>query len=504
MGLGLETFLHWQTVVAVFFGVTTGIFIGAVPGLTATMAVALLVPLTFKFEPVTALALLVGVYKGGIYGGSITAILINTPGTPAAAATALDGFNLAKQGKARKALKMAIYASVTADLLSDIVLILVAAPLAMAALMLGPPELATLLLLAMTIVGVVSGRSLLKGLLAAFLGLLFATVGMDFMTGTTRFAFGSGDLAKGIGLIPLLIGLFAIPELLVQIEQKIGGPRSVVLKESTDPADNRVSWMEFRGCLRTIFRSAGVGTFIGAIPGIGSVISAFISYGLARRASKDPAAFGRGSLEGVAAAEAGNNAVCGATLIPLLTLGIPGDSVTAVMLGAFLIQGLIPGPQLITDHPGTVYGLFVALMVANVANFVVASMAINLFAGVARTSKSLVFPVVAVLCAVGSYAVENSFLDIKVMLFFGLLGYFMRKLEFPIPPLLIAFVLGPMIESAMKQSLIMAGGDPVIFLSRPVSLTFVILTAAVVVAIILRQRKAASARGAPYTDAEGA
>ncbi|MCG8558187.1 MAG: tripartite tricarboxylate transporter permease [Hyphomicrobiales bacterium] len=492
LNMGLETFLHWHNVLAVFVGVATGIFIGSIPGMTATMAVALLVPLTFTLEPVTALALLIGVYKGGIYGGSIAAILINTPGTPAAAATALDGFQLAQQGKGKKALKMAIYASVLADILSDIVLILVAAPLAAAALQLGPPERATLLLLAMTIVGAVSGHSLLKGLMAAFLGLLFATVGTDFMTGTIRFSFGSGELAKGIGLIPLLIGLFAIPELLVQIERKVKGRRSVIVTTSADPADNRVSWAEFRASLRTILRSTGIGTFIGAIPGIGSVVAAFISYGMAKRASKTPEAYGRGSLDGVAAAESGNNAVCGATLIPLLTLGIPGDSVTAVMLGAFLIQGLVPGPSLITDHPGTVYGLFVALMFGNVANFIVANLGIRVFTVVARTSMSLVFPVVAVLCAVGSYAIDNSFLDVKVMLFFGAVGYFMRKFDFPIPPLLIAFVLGPMMESAMKQSLIMSQGSPEIFVSRPVSLAFVLATVIVVAAMVRRHLRVRS------------
>ncbi|NIS69557.1 MAG: hypothetical protein GTO12_11580 [Proteobacteria bacterium] len=487
--LGLHVFFHWPNILAVFIGVTAGIFIGAIPGLTATMSVALLVPITFKMNPVAGLAMLIGVYKGGIYGGSITAILINTPGTPAAAATALDGYPLAKKGKGLKALKMAIYASVMADTFSDIVLILVAAPLAIIALKLGPPELTTLLILALTIVALVSGKSLVKGLLVASLGLLFSSVGMDFMTGTTRFAFGSLEMTKGLPLIPVLIGLFAIPEILVQVEEKVRGAESVVLKRSLRAEDNRVDFQELKGCSKTIFRSAIVGTFIGAIPGIGSVISSFISYGMAKRGSKNPEEFGAGSLEGVAAAEAGNNAVCGATLIPLLTLGIPGDSVTAVMLGAFLIQGLVPGPELIGKHPDVIYGIFVALIIGNIANFMIANAGIRLFARVASISKNIVFPIVSILCVVGSYAIQNSLFDVKTMLFFGILGYCMRKLDFPIPPFLIAFILGPMVEEPLRQSLVVSGGSFAIFFSSPISLTFIILTGLSIFTLAWRRMK---------------
>lgn len=487
--LGLQVFFNWPNIFAVFTGVATGIFVGAIPGLTATMSVALLVPLTFKMGPVAGLAMLIGVYKGGIYGGSITAILINTPGTPAAAATALDGYPLAKKGKALKALKMAIYASVMADVFSDIVLILVAAPLAIVALKLGPPELTTLLILALTIVGLVSGKSLAKGLLMASLGLLFSSVGMDFMTGTPRFTFGSLEMAKGLPLIPVLIGLFAIPEILTQVEERARGTESVVLKRSPRAEDNRVDFQELKSCSKTIFRSAIVGTFIGAIPGIGSVISSFISYGMAKRGSKNPEEFGDGSLEGVAAAEAGNNSVCGATLIPLLTLGIPGDSVTAVMLGAFLIQGLVPGPELIGKHPAVIYGLFVALIVGNIANFMIANVGIRFFARVAGISKTIVFPIVSILCMIGAYAVQNSIFDVKTMLFFGILGYFMRKLAFPVPPLLIAFILGPMVEDPLRQSLIISGGSPAIFFTSPISLTFIVLTGFSVLAVAWSQIK---------------
>jgi putative tricarboxylic transport membrane protein len=402
----------------------------------------------------------------------------------------LDGYPLAKKGKALKALKMAIYASVIADVFSDMVLILVAAPLAIVALKLGPPELTTLLILALTIVGLVSGKSLLRGLLVAALGLLFSTIGMDFMTGTLRFSFGSLEMAKGLPLIPVLIGLFAIPEILVQVEKKVRGADRVVLKKSPRAEDNRVSFLELKSCSKTIFRSAIVGTFIGAIPGIGSVISSFISYGMAKRGSKKPEEFGDGSLEGVAAAEAGNNSVCGATLIPLLTLGIPGDSITAVMLGAFLIQGLVPGPELIGQQPAVIYGLFVALIVGNIANLTIANVGIRFFARIASTSKTLVFPVVSILCVVGSYAVQNSLFDVKSMLFFGVLGYFMRKFAFPIPPFLIAFILGPMVEERLRQSLIISGGSPAIFFTSPISLIFVSIIALTIFAMIWKNVRA--------------
>lgn len=531
--LGFQFFFTWYNIVAVIVGVFVGILIGAIPGLTATMAVALLVPITFGLEAVTSLALLVGVYKGGIYGGSITAILMNTPGTPSAAATVFDGYPLAKQGKALKALKMALYASVTSDLLSNLLLILVAAPIAAAALRLGPPEMTMLLVFALTIVGAVSGDSLAKGLLAAFFGMLIATVGIDQMTGATRFSFGSIELTRGLALLPVLIGLFAIPEVLVHAEKvvrrHIPGVRSAddedgadgglagsgdiaepdqraatLIEISPNPADNRVSIREFLASLRTILRSTGIGSFIGALPGVGSVVASFVSYGMAKRRSKKPEEFGKGSLEGLAAAESGNNAVTGATLIPLLTLGIPGDTITAVMLGAFLIQGLIPGPRLIQQNPGEIYGLFVALLVGNVALLALGYYGLRLFARLANTAKSLVYAVVIPLCVIGSFAVENSVFDTRVMVAFGALGYLMRRTSVPVPPLLIAFVLSPMLETSFKQTLILSRGSLSIFVDRPIALVLGILTIVSTAAMAWRQLRTAGQRRAQTRSAEAA
>jgi len=485
--IGLKLMLTWHNVMFALLGVAVGIFVGSIPGLTVTMATALMVPLTFQMDPIPAIAMLLGVYKGGMFGGSISAILINAPGTPAASATVLDGFPMTQKGQALKALKMALYASVTADTLSDVVLILVAPPLARLALRFGPPEIFSLVLFSLTIIAAVSGRSLIKGLLAATLGVLFATVGMDPVAGTSRFTFGYVEMLKGIGLLPMLIGLFAVSEVLIRVEAEVmEGIKGLFIKDSDRPEDRRVSWAEFRRCLRTILRGTALGTFLGAIPGIGSTITAFLNYGMAQRASKHPERFGQGELEGVAAAESGNSAVCGATLIPLLSLGIPGDIVTAVLLGAFMIQGIAPGPTMFQEHGRVIYALFVGLMVCNLGNLLIGSLSLRAARNVLRIPQKVLYPTILLLCFVGTYAIDNSLFDVQAMFFFGILGYVMRKFDYPLAPLLIAFVLGPMLENALRQALIMSDGDIGIFISRPISLGFLLLTVLTVSLIAFR------------------
>ena len=485
--IGLKLMVTWHNVMFALLGVAVGIFVGSIPGLTVTMAMALMVPLTFQMDPIPAIAMLLGVYKGGMFGGSISAILINAPGTPAASATVLDGFPMTQKGQALKALKMALYASVTADTMSDVVLILVAPPLARLALRFGAPEIFSLVLFSLTIIAAVSGRSLIKGLLAATLGVLFATVGMDPVAGTSRFTFGYVEMLKGIGLLPMLIGLFAVSEVLIRVEAEVmEGIKGLFIKDSDRPEDRRVSWAEFRRCLRTILRGTALGTFLGAIPGIGSTITAFLNYGMAQRASKHPERFGQGELEGVAAAESGNSAVCGATLIPLLSLGIPGDIVTAVLLGAFMIQGIAPGPTMFQEHGRVIYALFVGLMVCNLGNLLIGSLSVRAARNVLRIPQKVLYPTILLLCFVGTYAIDNSLFDVQAMFFFGILGYVMRKFDYPLAPLLIAFVLGPMLENALRQALIMSDGDIGIFISRPISLGFLLLTVLTVSLIAFR------------------
>ena len=472
---GIANFFTYYNLLAVFLGIIVGIIIGALPGLTATMGVALVVPFTFTMHPVTAICLLLGIYKGGVYGGSVSAILISTPGTPAAAATVLDGYEMAKQGKAGKALKMAIYASVIADVTSDLITIFVCLPIASIAMRFGPPEFAMVILFSITVIGLVSGRSVIKGIIAGLAGLLFSTIGLDPMMATPRFTFGLITLTQGLAFLPMLIGLYGGSEILIQIE-RLSLESISIAKRSSNAEDNNVSWQEFKQCMKSIFRAGAIGTFIGALPGIGSPVSAFVSYGWAKKESKHPELFGKGALEGIAAAEAGNNAVCGATMIPLLTLGVPGDMVTAALLGAFLIQGLTPGPMLFKNAAPMIYTMFIGMIFCNLVNFAVARLGINLFRRVVQLPKSLIFPVVAILCVVGSYAINNSLFDVLCMFFFCVLGYFMRKFDFPLAPVNIGFILGTLLEEAVRQALIISRGNPMIFINHPIALFFLIFT----------------------------
>ncbi|MBW2130582.1 MAG: tripartite tricarboxylate transporter permease [Deltaproteobacteria bacterium] len=491
---GLHIILTWQHILAIVVGSFLGLVVGSVPGLTATMAVALILPITFDMDFVTSIMLMVGAYKGGIFGGSITAILLNTPGTPASACTVLDGYTMTQQGKGVKALKMAKYASTLADLGSDIILIAVAAPLAAVALRFGPPEISMLIIFSLTVVAGVAGKSIIKGLISGAFGLLLATVGLDPVMTTRRLTFNVVDLDSGISLIPLLIGLFALSEVFLQLGKKSRTRADrFVIRHSSNPSDNRVSWAEFRGCVRTILRGTFIGTVIGIIPGIGTGIASFISYGQARRASKNPEKFGNGSLEGIAASESGNSAVVGATFIPLLTMGIPGDIITAVIMGAFMIQGLIPGPLLFKDHAHMIYAIFLGFIICDIVYFIIGSLFMKYAAYLSKVPRGYLFPVVLIFCVVGAYAINHSMFDVGTMVFFGILGFFMLKFGFATAPLLIAFILSPIGETAVRQSLLLSGGSLSIFVTRPIALVFLIMTVLSIIGIIRSQLKGRAA-----------
>jgi putative tricarboxylic transport membrane protein len=471
-----DMFFQFHVIAGIGLGVFLGIVLGSIPGLTATMAIALIIPMTFHMDPVVSVGLLVGAYKGGTYGGSIPAILLNTPGTPAASATLLDGFELAKQGKSVKALKAAIYSSVIGDTLSDLVLILVAPPLALIALKMGPPEMAALIFLSLLIITTVSGESMIKGIIVGSIGLIVGTIGLDAMTAVPRFGFDFPQLDEGVSLIPMLIGLFAVSEFLINTESVGMSKVAQFFTRSDKPEDNRVSAKEFKTCVRPILISTGMGTLLGSIPGIGPSIAAFAGYAQAKKTSKHPEKFGKGSLEGVTAAEAGNNAVCGANLIPLLTLGIPGDIGAAVLLGAFMIQGLHPGPMLFKQNIVTVYAIFMALMAANVFNFVIGMVYIKFASKVVLIPKSYIFPAVLAFCFFGAYGFNQSLFDVWMVIIFGLLGYLLRRNGFPLAPLLIAFILEPILESSFRQSLLISQGSLMIFVTHPISAVFLALS----------------------------
>ncbi len=482
-----ELVAQWTSIACLFIGVVVGVILGAVPGMSATMAVALTLPFTFALTPIQGILLLLGVYKGGIFGGSIPAILIKTPGTPASSATVLDGYPMAEKGQAGKALGIALYASCTADMISNLSLILFAGWLASFALSFGPPEFFTLILFSLTIIAGVSGDNLLKGLIAAAMGLLFATIGLDLVYGTDRFTFGEPNLMGGLNFIGVLIGLFAIPEI-IEYARK---PRNEEEKVR-ELGDRHVTFGEYKRCFKSIIRGSIIGVVLGSIPGIGAAPSAFLSYSEARRKSPNRDNFGKGELEGVAASEAGNNGVCGATLIPLLALGVPGDIITAIIIGAFMIHGLQPGPLMFATNGDIVYALFMGLILSSIFLLGVGSVAIRLFRFIADVPASLLFPGILVLCVFGVYAVNNSIFDVAVMFVTGWVGYIMLRLNVPAAPFLIAFILGPLLEDNFRQSMLMSGGTSDILFRSPITWVFWVFTAITIAALIragLRERK---------------
>lgn len=483
--------LSAQTLGLIAIGLVVGIIIGAIPGLNVPLAVAIALPITFKLSPIGGLAMLVGIYKGGTYGGSISAVLINVPGTPAAAATALDGAPLTRQGKAGKALRMSLYASIIAEILSDIALILFAVPIAFVALKVGPPETFSIGLFALALIGVLSEGNMLKGLMAGVLGLFLSTFGVDPLTGDFRLTFGVYELSGGWSFIALVIGVFAVAEALIQVERRGVKPISTGKVRLSEP-QHRLDREDWRRALPAIARSAPIGVLIGAIPGLGAAVSAYLNYGITRNLSKHPERFGQGAIEGVAAAEAGNNAVTASTFVPLLTLGVPGDVITAIMLGAFIVHGLVPGPALFEKESAFVAAFFVMMIVTTLLHLVIGRIGLPLFVQTTRVSNKLLFPAIMVLSVTGVFVATNSFFDIFAMLGFGVLGYVMVKSGFPVAPLLIGFILGPLIEVGLRQSMIMSRGGLDIFFTRPISAVFLALAVVTVLTVAWRERRAAN------------
>lgn len=467
--LGLENLLSLNNFLMIFIGVFAGIIIGALPGLSATMGMVLALPLTYDMEPTAAMMLLLGLYCGGVYGGSITAILINTPGTPAAAATTLDGYEFGKRGEGGRGIGIATMASFIGGIVSCIFLVVAAPQIATVALKFSAPDYFALALFGLTIIASISGKSVVKGLISGMLGLLVATVGMDSMAGVTRFTFGNVHLLGGFASVPLLIGLFAMPQVYLALEQGKAKERIIQKVGKVIPPKED---MKKIFPLSVIFGS--VGTFIGAIPGTGATIASFLAYNEARRFSKHPEKFGTGIVEGVAAPESANNGVTGGALIPLLSLGIPGDVSTAVLISAFMIQGLTPGPTLFTDSPDLVYSIFIALFIINTVMMVLGIFGIRLFTRIVSVPQYILTPMIFILCIVGSYAINNQFFDVIAMMVFGVIGLFFNRLKVPAAPMVVGLILGNTVESNFRRALIMSKGNPAIFFTSPISLIFIV------------------------------
>ena len=440
---------------AALVSVAIGIIVGSLPGLSAAMGVALLIPITFGMPAETALIALAGVYCGAMYGGSISAILLHTPGTSSAAATAIDGYPMTLKGQAGKALATATIASFIGGIISSIALYTLSPPLATLALKFGPTEYFWLSIFGLTIIAGVSSKSMLKGLISGALGLVLSTIGMDPMLGVPRFTFGNNGLLQGLPFTATLIGLFSMSQVLLLAEKKIRD-----MKGSREVKDKvYLSKDEIKTILPISLWTSVIGTVVGILPGAGGTIASFIGYNEAKRFTKDKEAFGTGIIEGVAGPEAANNAVTGGSLIPTLTLGIPGNSVTAILLGGLVIQGLKPGPDLFTIHGKITYTFFAGFVVVNILMLILGLFGVRLFAKVSKVSDSVLIPIIFALSVIGSYSITNNMMDVWVMFIFGIMGYFVKKFNLNSAAIVLALILGPIGETGLRRTLIMSKGN---------------------------------------------
>ena len=481
----------FEALLANLLGVALGIVFGALPGLTAVMGVALLIPLTFGLPPVVAFSSLLGMYCGAIYAGSITAILVSTPGTAAAAATMLEGPRLTARGESLRALEMTTVASFVGGVFSCFILAGVAPQLARFALNFSAPEYFALGIFGLTIVATLSEGALLKGCIAACLGLLIAMVGMDPLTGNLRLTFDSANLINGVSLIPALVGLYALSQVFLTCEDVFRGKRLSAVNISR----KGISLAEIWANRSALLRGSLIGTFIGIVPATGSGTASFAAYSEAKRNSRHPEAFGNGAIEGLAATESANNAVTGGALIPLLTLGIPGDVVTAVILGALMIQGMTPGPLLFQEQGALVYSIFISLLLANVFMLVLGMASVRVFSKIVSIPGGILMPLVTTLCVVGGYALNNSNFDLGVMAVFGILGWIMTKASIPLAPLLLAMILSGIIETNFRRALSISDNDYTVFLTRPVCAVFLCISLFILFNLLRKEWKKAAARG---------
>lgn len=459
-----------SNILILMFGTGVGILIGAMPGLSVNMGIALLFPLTFSLKGIGGILMLMGIYCGAIYGGSISAILLNTPGTPASAATTIDGHPMAiKNGQPGRALGLSTFGSVFGGIFSAICLMIFAPQLAKVALQFSKPEYFALAIFGISIITSVSSGSVIKGIMGGIIGLFISTIGIDAMSGQMRFTYGSTYLLGGISFVPILIGLFAFSQVLLSIEE---GYKKEDIKHNIKIKKSFPSLKDLKKVIGTVIRSAFIGTFIGCVPGTGGDIASFISYDQAKRWSKNKEEFGKGAPEGVCAPETGNNAVSGGALIPMLTLGIPGDGATAIMLGALMVQGLQPGPLLFSQQGDQVYTIFLGLLLANVIMGIFGFSLIRVFVRVINIPKKILIPIILILTFIGSFAYNNSIIDVFVMVGFGFLGYFLNKFEFSMSSIVIGIILGKLAETNFRGSLMMSDGDFSVFLTNPLCAIF--------------------------------
>ncbi len=462
---GFHTALQWNNLVLCFIGVFIGTLIGVLPGIGPAATVSLLLPATLKLTPTSAIIMLAGIYYGAYYGGSITSILVNVPGEAASAITTLDGYQMARRGRAGAALGISAFGSFIGGTLAIFGLALIAPPTANFALKFGPPEYFALAVLGLVILTFLTSGPIWKSLLMAVLGIFLGTIGLDPFTGLPRYTMDIPQLFDGIGIVPVCMGVFGVTEILLNAEEE--NKASVYETEIRNLFPNLADWGRSIGA---ILRGSVIGFFLGILPGGGAVLASFFSYAAERKLSGNPGEFGQGAIEGVAGPETSNNAAATSSFIPLLSLGIPANPVMAVMIGGLMIHGVKIGPLLIAENPDLFWGTVTSMYIGNLMLLVLNVPLIPMWVRLLKIPYQILSPLILIFCIVGAYSLSNSVVDVLIMILFGLIGYFMKKFEFDAAPLVLAIVLGPIIENALKRSLILSTGSPWIFFQRPISL----------------------------------
>jgi len=481
---GFQVALQPLNLIYCFFGVLIGTLVGVLPGLGPAAAIALLLPSTFKATPVSGVIMLAGIYYGAMYGGSTTSILVNIPGEAASVVTCIDGYQMALKGRAGPALGIAAFGSFIAGTIAVIALTLVGPLLAGIALRFGPPEFFALMIVGIMVLTFLSSGSMLKALMMAAVGLTLGGIGMDSISGKYRFTFNIQALLDGVGLVPVVMGLFGITEVIENLETEI--KREILTAKIKNLFPNLRDWAD---SIWAIIRGTVLGFFLGIIPGGGAIVASFASYAIEKKVSKHPEEFGKGAIAGVAGPESANNAAAGSSFIPLLTLGIPSNAVMAIFLGALMIHGLQPGPLLMTRAPDLFWGTIVSMYIGNGMLLVLNLPLIPLWVMVLRVPYYLLYPLIILFCMIGAYSISNTTADVIIMLIFGIVGYLMRKFRYDAPPLVLALVLGGELESSLRQSLMLSRGDFSIFVTRPITLGFLIVAVLLLVVPIITQRK---------------
>lgn len=467
---GFSVALQPNNLFLVFVGCVLGTLVGVLPGIGPVAAISILLPLTFQLTPAGSIIMLAGIYYGVMYGGSTTSILVNVPGETASVVTCLDGYQMARQGRAGSALGIAAFGSFIAGTIGLIGLQFIAEPLSAVALKFGPPEYFALILLGFMFISYLSHGSMLKAGLMAFLGLILSSVGLDPITAQQRMTFGVLNLYEGLGVAPLAMGLFGVAEVFNSLEKTISTKILKVKIKNLFPT--KLDWLQSKWA---ILRGTLIGFFLGILPGGGPVLSTFIAYGVEKRVAANPERFGKGAIEGVASPEAANNAATSTSFIPLLTLGIPPNVVLAVLYGAFLIHGVVPGPLLIQEHPDVFWGLLGSMYIGNVMLLILNLPLIPLWVQVLRIPDRVLYPLILLFCVIGAYSINNNVFDIIVMVIFGILGYLFKKFGYEAAPLILCFVLGPMFEVNLRRSLLISQGSFSIFFTRPIALTAIVV-----------------------------